>query len=803
MDERTNGQGERAGEARVRLEARPEGRLVRRDGSGRHVDFCIRVGEAPVRSGERPPLVLGLVLDRSGSMSGDKIATAKRAALAVLERLRPRDRVALVVFDDRIDVLQRAAPATEETRARIRAALAKVDARGTTALHEGWLTGCREIAADSALSRGELARCFLLTDGLANVGLTDPAAIATEAAGIREHAGISTSTFGIGPDYAEELLGPMAVAGGGQFHHLRTAEEIASTFQGELGGLLAVAAARVRLELEVSTGVQVALISQYWARSEAEGRRWSVEVGDLMAEEERHVVARLDFPPADGRAEHAARARLVWWVEGQERASDWQEVGFAYADSAACEAEPHDADVMRWVGLHQVERARREATQRSKRGDRAGARQTLRAVQDAIQSYASADAVLRSALGELQALERQVAEQRMSSMAAKEQWYLAQRRSRGQAEWRGGSEVGHLLRRFLRVPAGWPTPLRSRPEAERLRDLYRGCLLWGAVGDALGRAVEGWTPEQIRARFGPDGLREFVPWSGYRGGPRGTITDDTQLTMEVARSLVAMGGRFDAEDFARRLAAWLPHGRGVGHATRVAVELMAQGTPWWEAGAQVDSAGNGAAMRAAPIGLVWALAASSEELRRDAVLSALPTHTHPVGVAAAVLVATGVAWCIRERASGADRLDVPAFLACVRAAIEGMEPEPTQERRPGAGRVRLSERVGELELLVRRDRPEEVFAYTYNGGFALESVPAALYCFLRSPDDPREVVLTAVNAGYDADTVASMAGNLAGAWCGAERLRREAGDWWQELESRQELERLADELLRVAEGNSG
>ncbi len=185
-------------------------------------------------------------------MHGSKIATARDAASAVVAGLDDRDRLAVVVFDDRIDVLQPATPASAEVRTSIRTALQGVDARGSTALHEGWLSGCREIASDAestAAERSRLARCFLLTDGLANVGLVDPEQIASQAADIRRTAGVGTSTFGIGLDYAEQLLGPMAVAGGGQFHHLRTPADIRQTFAGELAELLSVVASSVRLEL--------------------------------------------------------------------------------------------------------------------------------------------------------------------------------------------------------------------------------------------------------------------------------------------------------------------------------------------------------------------------------------------------------------------------------------------------------------------------------------------------------------------------------------------------------------------------
>lgn len=354
-----------------------------------------------------------------------------------------------------------------------------------------------------------------------------------------------------------------------------------------------------------------------------------------------------------------------------------------------------------------------------------------------------------------------------------------------------------LSERYLGTKVDWPSTIAAPSSADVLRDRFRGCLLWGAVGDALGRTVEGQSPAAIRARYGEAGLRDYVPWYGWRSGPIGTITDDTQLTMEVAKTLLVSSDVFDVQDFVRRLQRWLPHGRGIGRSTRGAVEALIEGTPWWESADPAGSGGNGAAMRAAPVGLARALRDSPFALRRDAVLSALPTHNHPVGVAGAVSLAAGVAWCVRECLRGGRAFDPQGFLGFVSGSIEGIEPCPTMERRPHGHAVLLTQRIRELRELLHLP-PEEAFAHTFNGAFALESVPAAIYCFLRSPDDPVQVILTAVNGGYDADTVASMAGNLVGTWCGAQVLRKMAPRWWDELEYREELVSLADGLAELA-----
>jgi ADP-ribosylglycohydrolase len=235
---------------------------------------------------------------------------------------------------------------------------------------------------------------------------------------------------------------------------------------------------------------------------------------------------------------------------------------------------------------------------------------------------------------------------------------------------RDADVIGRYLRRAGADPLTWLFESQA-DDPDLLRDLYCGALLWGAVGDALARPVEGSAPAAIRAQFGEQGLTDYVPWHGWTDGPRGTITDDTQLTMEVARNLLAGAGLIDPSALAVQLVAWLPHGRGVGRATREAVDCRRQGALWWEAGTTVNSAGNGAAMRAAPVGLVHAFGPGPARLAYDAVLASVQTHSHPVGVAGAIAMAAAIAWCVRTcaQAAAAPKLDLPAFLSFVASVL--------------------------------------------------------------------------------------------------------------------------------------
>ena len=134
------------------------------------------------------------------------------------------------------------------------------------------------------------------------------------------------------------------------------------------------------------------------------------------------------------------------------------------------------------------------------------------------------------------------------------------------------------------------------------------------------------------------------------------------------------------------------------------------------------------------------------------------------------------------------------FITAIQGPIAGLELGPVPERRDPTIPSTLHDRIGEIPGLLSR-APEEVFARLYNGAYVLESVPAALYCFLRSPDDVEEMLRLAVNAGDDADCVSAMAGTLAGAVGGMEALPAHLLD---ELEYRQRLTELAGALYRLA-----
>ena len=109
-------------------------------------------------------------------------------------------------------------------------------------------------------------------------------------------------------------------------------------------------------------------------------------------------------------------------------------------------------------------------------------------------------------------------------------------------------EAEELLRRFSTASPGWPVD-DTTLEPVALTDRFRGSLLWGAVGDALGRPTEGRSWERIRETGGPAGVTDPHRWRGWKSGPIGTWTDETQMTNEVAETILESGGHVDPELF--------------------------------------------------------------------------------------------------------------------------------------------------------------------------------------------------------------------------------------------------------------
>jgi len=163
---------------------------------------------------------IAFILDRSGSMEGEKMVRAREAAMFCVDQMLATDRLSVVTFDDHIDVLFPSEPVTNKQS--MKDLISRVGARGSTALHEAWVRGGLTVS-EKMLDKG-INRVVLITDGLANIGITSTDEIVTQAMGLFQR-GVSTSTIGIGADFNEDLLMPMAQSGGGNAWHVVEPED--------------------------------------------------------------------------------------------------------------------------------------------------------------------------------------------------------------------------------------------------------------------------------------------------------------------------------------------------------------------------------------------------------------------------------------------------------------------------------------------------------------------------------------------------------------------------------------------------
>ena len=238
---------------------------------------------------KRMPLNIGIALDISGSMDGAKLSYAKAAAQRLVSRMTDVDSCALVTFENKSEIVFASMPMHAQNRSFATDSIAKLATRGSTALHAGWHDAVQAVKA-AAEQQDALQRVFLLTDGQANVGITDEHVLAQLAARAQS-AGVATTTFGLGDGYNEALLSAMASAGEGNTYYIQEPAEIDTFFEQELNQLFSTSMRDATLSVSYTSDLDVQVIGDRNHTRDERGLHFPM--GSFVQDESRDVYLYL------------------------------------------------------------------------------------------------------------------------------------------------------------------------------------------------------------------------------------------------------------------------------------------------------------------------------------------------------------------------------------------------------------------------------------------------------------------------------------------------------------------------------
>jgi Ca-activated chloride channel family protein len=320
-----------------------------------YLKVAVTVPEDESEKAAQTPLNVALVLDNSGSMQGERIGYARRAALSFVERLQARDRLALVTFSEQAKVRY---PSTENVdKAKLRTIIGRIHDENSTALYEGVETGAGQVAEH--LNKARLNRVVLLSDGEANIGPSSPQELAELGRSLAKK-GISVTTVGLGESYNEELMMKLAAASDGNHVFARNAAQLEGIFRAEFDDARAVVARDAQFDIQLQPGVEAVQVYGYDAQ--IKGQDIQVKIPQLRGGQEKYVIVEAKASPGSTVDKlPLANVELVYQpMSGEAVKAQGQSQAELVPDEKAAAASTNPAvmeKAMLQVGTAQNERA--------------------------------------------------------------------------------------------------------------------------------------------------------------------------------------------------------------------------------------------------------------------------------------------------------------------------------------------------------------------------------------------------------------------------------------------------------------
>ncbi len=320
----------------------------------------------------RTPVNVSLVLDKSGSMSGTKIAKAKEAAIWAVRRLDSNDIISVVVYDSTVRVL---VPATKLTdKDAVCRKIREISANGSTALFAGVSKGAAELR--KFIDRNRVNRVILLSDGLANVGPQSPSALGELGSSLIKE-GISVSTMGLGLNYNEDLMSQLAQRSDGNHIFIEKAEDLAKVFSFEFDHVLSVVAQEVAITINISPKIRPVRV--LGRDAEINGRQVIVKMNQLYSEQEKYVMLEVELPPTKaGQTRQIAKVDVSYAnmeTKTTDRLSSTVSVNFDGSEEVV--KQKTNPEVMTECVLQIANDQNKLAVALRDKGDVAGARRVL------------------------------------------------------------------------------------------------------------------------------------------------------------------------------------------------------------------------------------------------------------------------------------------------------------------------------------------------------------------------------------------------------------------------------------------